>query len=256
MISPGWSVWGWALASVCIVSLLSFSGVLVTLIFNRQRVQPLVFILVGVAVGAMFGDTFIHLLPESFERSPSPLATSLYCLAGLGIFFILEKFLLWRHDHAAEHTHPIHPVGFINLIADGLHNFMDGILIGASYLISVPIGVATTIAVCFHEIPQEIGDFGVLLYAGFSPARALWLNFLTATLAIAGTVLSLLIGTRLSLFSSAMLPLTAGGFIYIAGSDLVPELHKERQLGQAAIQLLAIGGGIGLMLLLKLWGRG
>lgn len=254
MTASGWPPWLWALTSVFAISFLSFSGVLVALVFNRQKVQPLVFILVGLAVGAMFGDTFIHLLPESFERSASTLATSLYCLAGIGIFFVLEKFLLWRHDHAAEHTHPIHPVGYINLVADGLHNFMDGVLIGASYLISLPIGLATTLAVCLHEIPQEIGDFGVLLHAGFTRAQALRLNFLTAVLAIAGVTLSLLVGSWLTPFSSAMLPLTAGGFIYIAGSDLVPELHKERQPGQAAIQLLAIGSGIGLMLLLKLWG--
>ena len=253
-MTVGTSSWAWALASVVAISLLSFAGVLLPLVFNRKRVQPLVFVLVGLAVGAMFGDTFIHLLPESFERSTSPLATSLYCLAGLGIFFILEKFLLWRHDHADEHTHPIHPVGYLNLIADGIHNFMDGILIGASYLVSIPIGIGTTIAVCFHEIPQEIGDFGVLLHAGFTRTQALWLNALTASLAIAGAVTSLLIGSRLAPFSDAILPLTAGGFIYIAGSDLVPELHKERQPGQAAIQLLAIGSGIGLMLLLKLWG--
>ena len=256
MIAPGWSVWAWTLASVFAISLLSFVGVVAALVFNRNRLQPLVFVTVGLAVGAMLGDTFIHLLPESFERAPAPLHTSLYCLAGIVLFFILEKFLLWRHDHAAEHTHPIHPVGFINLVADSLHNFMDGILVGASYLVSVPIGIGTTIAVCLHEIPQEIGDFGVLLHAGFSPSKALWLNFLTATMAIVGAVLSLLIGARLSLFSVAVLPLTAGGFIYIAGSDLVPELHKERQPLQAAVQLMAIGSGIGLMLLLKLWGRG
>lgn len=255
-MTVGISTWAWTLASVFAISLLSFSGVLLSLAFNRQRVQPLVFVLVGLAVGAMFGNTFIHLLPESFERSASPLATSLYCLAGIGVFFILEKFLLWRHDHADEHTHPIHPVGYLNLIADGVHNFMDGILIGASYLVSIPIGIGTTIAVCFHEIPQEIGEFGVLLHAGFTRARALWLNVLTASLAIAGAVTSLLIGSRLAPFSDAILPLTAGGFIYIAGSDLVPELHKERQPGQAAIQLLAIGSGIGLMLMLKLWGPG
>ena len=159
---------------------------------------------------------------------------------------------MWRHDHAAEHTHPIHPVGYINLVADGLHNFIDGVLIGASYLVSMPIGLATTIAVILHEIPQEIGDFGVLLHAGFSRRRALWLNFLTATIAILGAVISLLVGARLHHFSAGVLPLAAGGFIYIAGSDLVPELHKEREPPQAAVQLIAIGVGIGLMLLLKL----
>ena len=253
MIAMSWPVWLWTLASVVVISLISFIGV-ITLVIGRQRLQPAVFTLVGLAVGAMLGDAFIHLLPESFERTDTPLATSLYCLAGIVLFFVLEKFLLWRHDHAAEHTHPIHPVGYINLIADGLHNFIDGILVGASYLVSVPIGLATTLAVCLHEIPQEIGDFGILLHAGFTSTRALWLNFLTATLAIVGAVLSLLLGATMQSFATMVLPLAAGGFIYIAGSDLVPELHKERHPRQAAVQLLAIGVGIGLMLLLKLLG--
>jgi len=248
-----WSVWLWTLVSVLAISLVSFIGIL-TLVVDRQRMQPAVFTLVGLAVGAMLGDAFLHLLPEAFERTRAPLATSLYCLAGIVMFFVLEKFLLWRHDHAAEHTHPIHPVGYINLVADGIHNFVDGVLIGASYLVSIPIGVGTTIAVCLHEIPQEIGDFGVLLHAGFTSVRALWLNFLMATLSIAGAVLSLLLGASLKQFALVVLPLTAGGFIYIAGSDLVPELHKERQPKQAAVQLMAIGAGIGLMLLLKLFG--
>ena len=247
------ATWIWALASVLVVSLISFIGA-VTLVVGRQRLQPVVFVLVSLAVGAMLGDAFIHLLPESFERISSSLETSLACLAGIVAFFVLEKFLLWQHDHAAQHTHPIQPVGYINLVADALHNFVDGVLIGASYLVSAPIGLATTLAVLLHEIPQEIGDFGVLLHAGFKPARALWLNFLTATLAIAGTVLSLSLGGRLQGLSVAVLPFAAGGFIYIAGSDLVPELHKERQPPQAAVQLVAIGIGIGLMLLLKLWG--
>lgn len=245
------SSWVWTLASVVVISLISFIGV-VTIFVGRQRLQPVVFVLVSLAVGAMLGDAFIHLLPESFERARSSLEVSLYCLGGILGFFVLEKFLLWQHDHAAEHTHPVHPVGYINLVADGLHNFVDGALIGASYLVSVPIGLATTIAVLLHEIPQEIGDFGVLLHAGFSRARALWLNFFTATLAIAGAVLSLLLGGSLQDFSTVVLPFAAGGFVYIAGSDLVPELHKERQPPQAAVQLLAIGAGIGLMLLLKL----
>ncbi len=247
------AVWVWTLVSVLAISLVSFVGI-ITLVIDRKRAQPLVFVMVGLAVGAMLGDAFIHLLPETFERTDTPLAASLYCLTGIVLFFVLEKFLLWRHDHAPEHTHPIHPVGYMNIVADGLHNFIDGVLVGASYLVSVPIGLGTTIAVCLHEIPQEIGDFGILVHAGFTRTKAMWLNFLTATFAIVGAVLALLLGAAMKEFSLAVLPLAAGGFIYIAGSDLVPELHKERQPKQAAFQLLAIGGGIGMMLLLKLLG--
>ena len=245
------SVWLYTLSSVFVISLVSFIG-LVTIFVKPHRLQATVFIVVGLAVGAMMGDAFIHLLPESFRLAGYSLGVSLWCLAGILSFFVLEKFLLWRHDHAAEHTHPVHPVGYMNLVADALHNFIDGALIGASYLVSVPIGLATTLAVLLHEIPQEIGDFGVLLHAGFSRSRALWLNFLTAAVGIAGAVLALLMGSRLHDFSAGMLPLAAGGFIYIAGSDLVPELHKEREPPQAMVQMVSISVGIGLMLLLKL----
>ena len=244
------SPWTLTLVSVLVISLVSFIG-LVTVFVNQKRLQSTIFVLVSLAVGAMLGDAFIHLLPEAFEQTQGSHATSLYCLLGILIFFVLEKFLLWRHDHATEeHTHPIHPVGYMNLLADGLHNFIDGVLIGASFMVSIPIGFATTVAVLLHEIPQEIGDYGVLLHAGFSRSRALWLNFLTATLAIAGALLALFLGVRVEGFTKIVLPLAAGGFIYIAGSDLVPELHKERQPDKAAIQFIGIAVGIGFMFLL------
>lgn len=251
MLPMTWPIWAYTLLSVLGISLLSFAGV-VALAAGRRQARSAVFVLVGLAVGAMLGDTFLHLLPEAFERTRAPLQTSLWCLAGFVLFFVLEKFLLWHHDHAVLHTHPIHPFGYINLVADALHNFIDGVLVGTSYLVSIPIGLATTIAVCLHEIPQEIGDFGVLVHAGFSRGSALRLNFLTAAFAMAGAVLALLVGARLANFSEIVVPLTAGGFIYIAGSDLVPELHKERHPNQAALQLAAIGAGIGVMLLLTL----
>jgi zinc and cadmium transporter len=159
---------------------------------------------------------------------------------------------LWRHEHVLESDHPIHPVGYMNLLADGLHNFIDGAIIGASYLVSVHIGIATTLAVVFHEIPHELGNFFILLYAGFTKTKALFFNFLSALFAILGTISALLIGARVEQFAALMLPLAAGGFIYIAGSDLVPELNKEVQLSKSIVQMIAIAAGIGLMLLLTL----
>ena len=167
------------------------------------------------------------------------------------LFFLLEKFLRWRHDHMPQ-EHAIHPVGYLNLLADGLHNLIDGLLIGTSYLVSIPVGLGTTLAVLLHEIPQEIGDFGVLIQAGFSRREALLLNFMIGLLAIAGAVIALWAGQYLKGLPLVVLPMTAGGFIYIAGSDLVPELHKERQPMRSLQQLIAIGCGVGLMLLLKL----
>lgn len=243
--------WIYALSSVVLVTLASLIGLL-TLSVREERLQRVIFVLVSLAVGAMFGDAFIHLLPEAFRKTSGTLTASLCILAGIFTFFLLEKFLLWRHEHLPKEHVAIHPVGYMNLVADGVHNFIDGVLIGASYLAGVPVGLATTLAVLLHEIPQEMGDFGVLVHAGFSKSEALRFNFLSGTMSIAGAVLALAVGTRAQTFTAAVLPLAAGGFIYIAGSDLVPELHKELEPAKSAVQLLAIGAGVGLMLLLTL----
>lgn len=243
----------YAIASVTLVSLVSLVGIF-TISVNEERLRSVLFVLVSLAVGAMFGDAFIHLLPESFQKSGDTLMPSMSVLAGILGFFILEKFLLWRHQHTLESNNRIHPLGYLNLIADGVHNLIDGMMIGASYLISLPLGIATTLAVVFHEIPQEIGDFGILLHAGFTKKRALFFNFLSATLAMLGTAIALLVGSSLESFSSVMLPFTAGGFIYIAGSDLLPELQKELEPAKSTVQLIAMAGGIGLMLILRLVG--
>jgi zinc and cadmium transporter len=245
------TTWLYAISSVILVSLVSFVGIF-TLAVSGSRLKQAVFAMVSLAVGAMFGDAFIHLLPESFGNPRPKAATSLYVLSGIFAFFFLEKFLLWRHQHTFESDNHIHPVGYMNLIADGVHNLMDGVLIGASYLISPHVGLATTAAVLLHEIPQEIGDFGVLLHAGFTIRRALLFNFLSATLAIAGTLIALTIGSGAKGFVAVVLPLGAGGFIYIAGSDLIPELHKELTPSKSLLQLVSMAVGVGLMLLLTL----
>lgn len=241
--------WFLAIASVTFVSLLSLIGIAFISV-NEQRLRQIIFVMVSLAVGALFGDAFIHLLPESFERSQSSVNTSLYVLAGMLGFFVLEKFLLWKHQHVVDSGDHIHPVGYMNLAADGIHNLIDGMIIGAAYLVSMPIGLATTIAVVCHEIPHELGNFFVLLHAGFQARRALFFNFLSAIFAIVGTLISLLIGSHVESFSVVLVPFAAGGFIYIAGSDLVPELHKEANPIKSAVQLVAMGAGVGIMLLL------
>lgn len=243
----------YAIASVTLVSVVSLIGI-VTISLSEERLRSALFVLVSLAAGAMFGDTFIHLLPESFQKPGGTLPASMYVLCGILAFFVLEKFLLWRHQHTLESGNRIHPLGYLNLIADGVHNLIDGMMIGASYLVSVPIGMATTIAVVFHEVPQEIGDFGILLQAGFTKRKALFFNFLSATLALLGTALALVVGSALEGFATVMLPFTAGGFIYIAGSDLLPELQKELAPTKSLVQFVALAAGIGLMLLLRTLG--
>jgi zinc and cadmium transporter len=243
------TIWILTLLSVFIVSLISLIGVFM-LSMDERKLRRILFILVSLAVGGLFGDAFIHLLPESFRAESGELSASLYVLLGIILFFILEKFLHWRHSHITDESEHIHPVGYINLIADGVHNFFDGVLIAASFLFSFQTGLATTIAVILHEIPQEIGDFGILIHSGFTRKRALQFNYLSATTAFLGAIIALIIGHSLANFSEIMIPITAGGFIYIAGSDLVPELHKELEFSRSLMQFVGILIGLGLMLLL------
>lgn len=241
-------VWLYALLSVIGISAVSLTGLLAFL--DEKRLQGWVFFLVSLSVGAMFGDVFIHLLPEAFSRTENPMNVSLGVLSGLLLFFLLEKVLWWRHHHVPHDGACVTPFGHVNMVADSLHNFVDGFLIATAYMVSIPAGVGTTVAVLLHEIPQEIGDVAVLLHAGFSRARAITVNMISASLAILGAVLALLVGHQVAGLPDAVLPLTAGGFVYIAGCDLVPELHKEREIGRSLLQLLALALGVGAMVLL------
>ena len=210
-------------------------------------------------MGALLGDVFLHILPELWESGHSSPAVMSLIFVGFLLFFILEKFLRWHHGHEGEvHSDTIeleqsnhtHHIGYLNLISDGLHNFIDGVVIAGAYLVSVEIGTATTLAVILHEIPQEIGDFGLLLHAGFSRARALFYNFLSAVFAIFGVLAVVLLGDLVTGLEAYILAIAAGGFLYIAAADLVPELHKTSDLRKSFIQLLAILMGFVLMALL------
>jgi zinc and cadmium transporter len=236
-----------------VVSLLSLVGIFF-LSLNVQRLRRILLFLVSFAVGGLFGDAFIHLLPESFAKLGPTLATSLYIILGILAFFIVEKFIRWRHCHIPTSEHHPHPVVTMNLIGDGVHNFIDGMVIAASYSVDFGLGLTTTLAVVLHEIPQEIGDFGVLVNGGLAPRKALTFNFLSGLTAVLGAVIALLVGPLIKNFSIVLLPVTAGGFIYIAGSDLIPELQHCEEMKDTVIQFLAIVLGIGIMALLLLVG--
>jgi zinc and cadmium transporter len=236
-------------SSVIVVSLISLVGVF-TLTLTKEKLKKITVFLVSFAVGGLFGDAFIHLLPESYARLGYGLSTSLYVIAGILAFFVLEKFLRWRHCHIPASKEHYHPVVAMNLIGDALHNFIDGLLIGASYTVSIPIGMTTTLAIILHEIPQEIGDFGILIYGGLPVKKALFFNFLSATLAIAGAIIAAAVGTCFHGFAVVLLPVTAGGFLYMAGSDLIPELQHDVKASTSLFQFLFILLGVLIMSLL------
>ncbi len=240
-----------AILSVVAVSLVSLAGVF-TLSIREDKIKKYVFILVSLAVGALLGDAFIHLIPEAFESSENPTMVSLLIIAGILAFFVLEKFLHWHHHGEDTEEDHVHPVGKLVLFSDGVHNFIDGIIIGTSFLASTSLGVATTIAVILHEIPQEIGDFAVLLHSGYTRKRALWLNFLSALTAVLGTIVAFAFGNFAEAFSTMVLPLAAGGFIYIAVADLIPELHKTKVVRHSILQFGSLLLGVLLMLALLL----
>ena len=245
------NVWIGAVGSTFLVSLLSFSGILF-LAMRAKKLKKIIFILVSFAVGALFGNTFFMLIPESFALIENVQTIGLLIVSGLVVMFILEKFIHWHHCHNVSHEHDAAPLGYISLVTDSLHNFTDGVLIAAAWMASPEVGIATTLAVVVHEIPQEISDFGVLLHAGFSKRKALFLNFIAACTAILGAVITILLGSVTEELIKFILPFAAGGFIYLAGSDLIPELHRESSVRKSLIQLTAILAGLTLIFYISL----
>ena len=234
-------------SSILLVSLIAVLGILL-LSFQEVLFRRYLSLFISIAVGALLGDAFIHLIPEALAETENTTLTSVLIIVGILIFFLLEKLLHWHHHGEDAETSDIHPVGKLVLVSDGAHNFLDGIVIAASFAIGLPVGLATTLAVILHEIPQEVGDFAVLLHAGYTKGRALLLNFLSALSAVLGGVLFFVIGGFAESFAAICVPLTAGGFIYIAVADLIPELQKTKQWRISFLQSAAVVLGIGAMI--------
>lgn len=232
------------LGSVMLVSILSLIGI-ITFLFRDKSLERIFFVLVSFATGSLLGAAFLHLLPEAVEES-SGLMTFGSVLFGIMIFFLLEKFLYWYHCHKGECD--IHQFTYLNLIGDGVHNFIDGVIIASAFLTSISLGLTTTVAIMLHEIPQELGDFGVLVYGGFTRAKALTYNFISSLASLVGALLAYFFLVQIRGFTSSMIGLATGGFIYIACTDLIPELNKERNLSRSLQQFILISLGIGFIL--------
>ena len=225
--------------------LLVASGVLLIKDSTRTRIIPG---LVSYAVGALLGVSMLAILPNAMEKLP---ATRVFgtLLLGILLFFVLEKLVLWRHCHTHDcevHDGSVFPV----LIGDAFHNFVDGAVIAAAVMTSVPLGVSTAIAVAAHEIPQEVGDFAILLHAGYSRGRALLLNVLSATASAVGAVAAFLAFDLVPLMLPYFLALAAASFLYVAMADLIPGLHRGRTDASSLRQIVLIAAGIGTMLVL------
>ena len=250
------SIWIEVVIATSLVSFLSLVGAL-GLVLGRQKIHRLSLFLVALAAGTMMGGAFFHLLPESVAHLSLKMA-NLTLMLGFIFFFLLEKIFYWHHcqtevkpqttrttTHAPSQRNK-KSLGYLNLLADLLHNFIDGLVIAVAFLADFNLGVTTTIAISLHEIPQELGDFGVLLHAGFTPFRALLLNFITAWSALLGAVIGLVFLPRSEL-TVYLLPLAAGGFLYIAAADLLPEMKEEKDKPTALGLFFTFIAGLAVM---------
>ena len=235
------------LLATFIISLLSLIGIL-ALAVKEKFLNKILLLLVALSAGALIGGAFLHLIPEAIEMSESS-SVFLLILSGFVIFFIIEKFLHWQHCH--EGKCKIHSFAYMNLVGDFFHNFLDGLIIAGSFILSPSLGISSTIAIAIHEVPQEIGDFGVLIYGGFTKKRAIFFNFLIALTAVLGGIVGYILSSSSTIFLSIIPPIAAGGFIYIAASDLIPELKDKPN---SLLHLLVFLLGIAIMYSLKFLG--
>jgi zinc and cadmium transporter len=247
------NIWFYTLISVSIVSLIGLVGVFF-LSIKDEIFQKVILYCVSFSTGALFGDTFIHILPEISKDYGFEVKTSVPILLGIIVFFVLEKFIFWQHCHSGTSEKHPHPVAYTNLVGDGIHNFIDGMIIAGSFMADVTLGLATTFAVILHEIPTEMGHFSILVYAGFSKKKALVFNFLSALAAVIGGIVTLSLSRYFGDLIPFLLAFTAGGFIYLAGSDLIPELQKEHDPLKSSLQLIMMLSGVCLMYLMLIVG--
>jgi zinc and cadmium transporter len=241
-----------------LISLVSFIGIF-TLALKDKLLNKILLFLVSLSAGALMAGAFLHLIPEAIEKSiyeheghiEIPLEIFIFVIVGFILFFIIEKVLHWRHCH--KENCDIHTFHYMNLIGDSVHNFIDGLILAASYVTSIELGITTTFAIVAHEIPQEISDFGVLIYGGFKKKKAIILNFIVAATAIIGGIIGFIISRAIDEATIFLLPFAAGGFIYIAATDLIPEIKKELDYKKYLITLIIFIFGILLMWFIKIY---
>lgn len=238
----------WIIFSTLLVGVVGVVFAFILFIYATKLSERMLFLFVALSAGALLGATFFHLLPEITETANQNIF--FWVLAAFIFFFSIEKLLAWHHCHQPGGC-VIHPFGYLNLFGDAIHNFLDGLMIAGAFSIAIPLGITATIAVLLHEIPQELGDFGVLLYAGFSKIKALFWNLCSALIAVLGGILGYYLGLSFESLTKILVALAAGGFLYIAASDLIPEIKKEVSGKITIATFIVFFIGITLMFVLR-----
>jgi zinc and cadmium transporter len=234
------------LVSTSVISLAALTGIFFISV-KKEAMDKILVALVTFATGVLLGGAVLHLIPEAYE---SGVNAPLWILAGILLFFVLEKFLFWRHCH--DGVCRDHPMRYLNIIGDGVHNFIDGTVIAAAFVADARLGLTTSIITLAHEIPQEIGDFGILVYGGFTKVRALLFNLLGALTCVFGGVLSYFFSTRVEGLTPVLIAFAAGNFLYMALVDLMPEFKRTVTIRGSLAQFALLCAGIFLMWALKL----
>lgn len=228
-------------------SLIALVGIF-SLWMKQRSFKKMLLILVAFSTGALLSGAFFHLIPEALETL-TPIAAFTYLLIGFILFFVIERFLYWHHCHDGKCR--VHPVRYLILLGDSIHNLIDGIIIAISFIVSIPFGIITTLLVIGHEVPQELGNFGILVYSGLGKVESLIYNLLAQLTCVLGGVFGYFLSNSIEGIVPFVLPFAAGGFIYIAASDLVPELHKEPEIRKSLISFSFFIIGIVFMLVIK-----
>lgn len=229
--------------AVAIVSLISFVGII---FFRGKFMKKYIYLLVSFAAGSLIGAALFDLIPEALKGGFKD-STGIFIFIGILTFFVLEKFLHWHHHHMEEKETETHPFTYLSLIGSGLHNFTDGVIIAISFVNSTALGIIATVAIVAHEIPHELGDYAILIYGGFSQMKAAIYNFISALAAVLGAILAYLFSSQIQNSGIYMSAFAAGGFVYIAGTDLIPEIHKEKKFKKSVLQFLFLVGGVVLI---------
>ena len=238
----------WIVGSSLLMSVIALVGS-VTLLLKKSTLDRLILPLVSFAAGSLIGGAFFHMIPAGIAEMGSTTAFYCWILAGFIVFMALEQLLHWHHCHRAS-ANCKKPLTYLILIGDGLHNFIGGLAIAGTFLIDIRLGIMTWLAAAAHEIPQELGDFGVLIHGGWSKGKALLFNVLSALTFLLGGLVAYTVSLNINI--AFLIPFAAGNFIYIGASDLVPEVSKHENLKENAVNLMAFVFGVGLMLIIKI----
>ena len=242
------STLAWMVLAGIGMSLIALVGGITT-VLPRTTLERIILPMVGLAAGSLLGGAMLHLIPESVEALGNTTGVYLAVLIGFGVFFVLEQFLHWHHCHRTEHD-AHQPLGYLILIADGLHNLIGGLAVGGAFIVDLRVGAIAWLVAAAHEIPQELGDFGVLVHGGWPPRSALLWNLGSALTFLLGVLVAYAMASHVQV--AYLLPFAAGNFIYVAAADLLPELTHDPQPRAKVLTSVSFLVGVSLLALATL----